>query len=57
MRFLAIPLAALLLAGCVVVPLGYHARPPRRVTYIHPYPVHPHLHGWYGPRYYGRGRW
>jgi len=58
MRLLWIPLAALLLAGCVVVPLGPHAyAPPRpRVTYIYPaYPAYPH--GWYAPRYYGHGRW
>ncbi|HET9923530.1 MAG TPA: hypothetical protein VFS98_05370 [Methylomirabilota bacterium] len=55
MRLLWIPLAALLLGGCVVVPLGPHAYapPPPRVTYIYPaYPIYPH--GWYGPRYYGR---
>jgi hypothetical protein len=49
MRLLWIPLAALLLAGCAIVPLvpvGY-ARPPRpHVTYV--YPAYP-----YAPRYYG----
>jgi len=45
---LIIPLAALLLAGCAIVPIapyGY-ARPPR-VTYV--YPAYPY---WYAPRYY-----
>ncbi len=56
MRLLWIPLAALLLAGCVVVPLGHHAYAPPRATYI--YPAHPgHPHGWYAPRYYRHGRW
>jgi len=54
MRLLWIPLAALLLGGCVFVPLGPHAyAPPPRATYIYPaYPAYPH--GWYAPRYYGR---
>ena len=60
MRLLWIPLAMLLLAGCVVVPLaprGY--APPRpRATYIHPAPpIYPY---WsaprHAPRYYHRGR-
>ena len=48
---LLIPLAALLLAGCAIVPIGPYAyAPPRpRVTYV--YPGYPH--GWYAPRYYG----
>lgn len=49
---LIIPLAALLLAGCAIVPIapyGY-ARPRPRVTYV--YPAHPY---WYGPRYYRPG--
>jgi hypothetical protein len=47
---LIIPLAALLLAGCAIVPIvpyGY-ARPRPRVTYV--YPAYPY--GWYAPRYY-----
>ena len=48
---LLIPLAALLLAGCAIVPIGPYAyAPPRpRVTYV--YPAYPY--GWYAPRYYG----
>ena len=45
-----IPLAALLLAGCAIVPVapyGY-VRPRPRVTYV--YPAYPY--GWYAPRYY-----
>jgi hypothetical protein len=47
-----LPLAALLLAGCVIVPAGPYAyAPPRpRISYV--YPVYPY--GWYAPRYYGR---
>ena len=57
MRLLWIPLAALLLAGCAIVPLvpfGYAPPPPRpRYTYSYPvYPAYP-----YAPRYYDRGRW
>jgi hypothetical protein len=57
MRLLWISLAALLLAGCAIVPLAPYAyAPPRpRVTYIYPaYPTHPY---WSAPRYYHRGRW
>jgi hypothetical protein len=57
MRLLWISLAALLLAGCAIVPLApYTYAPPRpRVTYIYPaYPTHPY---WSAPRYYHRGRW
>jgi hypothetical protein len=46
---LIIPLAALLLAGCAIVPIapyGY-VRPRPRVTYV--YPGYPY---WYAPRYY-----
>ncbi len=45
---LIIPLAALLLAGCAIVPIapyGYARRP--TVTYV--YPAYPY---WYAPRYY-----
>ena len=54
MRLLWIPLAALLLAGCVVVPYGPHVYAPRpRVTYYHAYPAYPaYPHGWYAPRHY-----
>lgn len=57
MRLFWIPLAALLLAGCAIVPLvpfGYAPPPPRpRYTYSYPaYPAYP-----YAPRYYDRGRW
>jgi hypothetical protein len=48
---LIIPLAALLLAGCAIVPIapyGY-VQPRPRITYV--YPAYPH--GWYAPRYYG----
>ena len=53
MRLLWIPLVALLLAGCAIVPLAppyaYAPPPPRpRVTYV--YPAYP---GWYAPHYYG----
>ncbi len=49
MRLLLIPLAALLLAGCAIVPLApvaYAPAPRPRVTYV--YPAYP-----YAPRYYG----
>lgn len=57
MRLLWIPLAALLVAGCAIVPLApyaYAPPPPRpRVTYI--YPAYPgYAPGWYAPRYYSR---
>jgi hypothetical protein len=56
MRLLWIPLAALLLAGCAIVPLApyAYAPPPRpRLTYV--YPAYPgYAPGWYAPRYYGR---
>lgn len=60
MRALWISLAAVLMAGCAIVPLtpyAYAPPPPRpRVTYIYPaYPTYPH--GWPAPRYYDRGRW
>jgi hypothetical protein len=59
MRLLWIPLAALLLAGCAIVPLAPYAyappRPRPRVTYVYPaYPAHPY---WSAPRYYDHGRW
>ena len=61
MRLFWIPLAALLLAGCAIVPLapiGYAPPPPRpRVIYRSPAPAYPAYP--YGPprRYYDRGGW
>lgn len=58
MKFLGIPLAALLLGGCVVVPArpyAYHPAPSPRVTYA--YPAYPHYHYWHpydGKRYHYR---
>jgi hypothetical protein len=57
MRLLWIPLAALLLAGCAIVPLApyAYAPPPPRVVYRYPgYSPYPY---WNAPRYYDRGRW
>ena len=56
MRLFLIPLAALLLAGCVIVPLEPFAYAPRprhiyRAPVYPPYPYRP------APRYYDRGRW
>ena len=53
MRWLWILLAALLLAGCAVVPLAppyaYVPRPRPRITYVYP----GYAPGWYAPGYYG----
>jgi hypothetical protein len=52
MRLLWIPLAALLLAGCAIVPLApfaYEPPPPPRAAYV--YPAYPYR--WYGPHYHG----
>jgi hypothetical protein len=58
MRLFWMFLAALLLAGCAIVPLApyaYAPPPPRpRLIYRAPaYPAHPY---WHAPRYYERGR-
>lgn len=58
MRLFWMFLAALLLAGCAIVPLAsytYPPPPPRpRLIYRAPtYPAHPY---WHAPRYYERGR-
>jgi hypothetical protein len=47
---LLIPLAALLLAGCAIVPIGPYAYAPPRPR-VSVYPAYPY--GWYAPRYYG----
>ena len=55
MRLLLITLAAVLLAGCAIVPLAPYAYAPH--PYIrHGHPHH-HHHGGPGRRYYDRGRW
>ncbi len=57
MRLFSIFLAALLLAGCAIVPLvpfGY-APPRQRPGYAYSYPRYPAYP--YAPRYYDRGRW
>jgi len=56
MRLLWIPLAALLLAGCAIVPLVpfAYAPPPPRPRFTYSYPASPY---WSAPRYYDRGRW
>jgi hypothetical protein len=48
---LLIPLAALLLAGCAIVPIGPYAYAPPRPRGSYVYPAYPY--GWYAPRYYG----
>jgi hypothetical protein len=53
-------LAAVLLAGCAIVPLvPYAYAPPRprpRATYSYPTdPTYPY--GWHAPRRYHRGHW
>jgi hypothetical protein len=59
MRLLWIPLAALLLAGCAIVPLApyAYAPPPPRPRFTYSYPVYPAYPYWPAPRYYDRGRW
>ena len=56
MRLVWIPLAALLLAGCAIVPLApyAYAPPPPRPRFTYSYPAYPY---WSAPRYYDRGRW
>jgi len=47
---LLVPLAALLLGGCAIVPVAppyAYVRPAPRVTYV--YPAYPY---WYAPRHY-----
>ena len=59
MRLFWIPLAALLLAGCVIVPLApsAYAPPPPRPRFTYRYPAYPAYPYWPAPRYYDRGRW
>ncbi|HSE06784.1 MAG TPA: hypothetical protein VLK35_21745 [Methylomirabilota bacterium] len=60
MRLLGMLLAAVLLAGCAIVPLvPYGYAPPRprpRATFI--YPAHPiYTYPGHAPRHYHRGHW
>ena len=59
MRLFLIPLAALLLAGCVIVPLEpfAYAPPPPRPRHHLPRPGLPTYPYWSAPRYYDRGGW
>jgi hypothetical protein len=59
MRLFLIPLAALLLAGCLIVPLEpfAYAPPPPRPRHIYRAPVYPPYPYRPAPRYYDRGGW
>lgn len=58
MRLFWIPLAALLLAGCAIVPLAPYAyAPPPRPRVVYRYPAYPAYPYWNAPRYYDRGHW
>jgi hypothetical protein len=59
MRLFWIALAALLLAGCAIVPLApyAYAPPPPRPRVVYRYPAYPAYPYWNAPRYYDRGRW